>query len=340
MDLQKYYEFFGNTSFGGNPSISFMQDGSFVIYDKQNNKVTCYTSNCEPFFETNRLRDVVVLCETSTVVVREPAKGGFSIFKNGKNVAFILSDVAKNCTMITENNSSILLTNSRADTHIISTSSKNGYEFNTVSYIHPHLFKEDGYGNVVANSQSTQIQARFFNVNGETYTIENVYKVNFLYGKRAVVEFCNGTCELVSYENDENGNLKFTDCLLHSDKKGGIEKFGNYAVIFENKLVATAEDGTFLCEVDSRDDEDDTVFTPYATKIKPYIVEVDGFKGYYPASSYSVYDVNNDALLVFFYHGKFYPVFIDAGLDKIEPIMLDDSISKEYADIVFQVFPS
>ena len=68
--------------------------------------------------------------------------------------------------------------------------------------------------------------------------------------------------------------------------------------------------------------------------------EVDVFKVYYPASSYIVYDVNNDALLVFFYHGKFYPVFIDAGLDKVEPIMLDDSISKEYADIVFQVFPS
>lgn len=340
MDLKKYYDFFGKTSFGSNPSITFMQDGSFVICDEQNSKVICYNSDCDPFFETNRQNDVVVLCETSTVVVRDVVRGGFNIFKKGKNVAFILTDAAKNCTMFTNNNSSILLTNSRAETHIISTSTEKGYEFNTVSYINPHLFKEDGYGNVVANSQSIQMQARFFNVHGETYTIENVYKVNFLYGKRAVVEFCNGSCQLVSYENDENGNIKFTNCLLHSDKRGGIEKFGNYAVIFENKLVAIAEDGSFLCEVNSNDDEDDTIFTPYAVKIKPYVVEYNGCKGYYPASSFTVFDVNNDTLLVFFYNGKFYPVFIDGDLNNIEQILLNDCISKEYANIVFQVFPS
>ena len=344
MDLKKYYEFFGNTSFGRGTEILFMQDGSFAICDKLNKKVTCYNADCVPFIESNNPEDVVPLSETNTVVVRDKEVGGYHIYRKGIEVGFILFERASKFGMYTNSNSSILVYNPEYvnESYIISTyNSEKGFEFNFVdSYINPHTFIEDGYGNVVIHNGSTHAPSKHFDKDGIMQINDNISKVIFLYGKRAILHFCDGHTELVSYGEKDDRLLDYK-CILHSRKSFGVTKLGNYAVIYEKHLIASADDGRFLNEVNhNKDDEDEVVITPMNTRIAPYVIEHDEQKGFYPSSSYQLFDVEDKTLLVFFYNGKFYPVFIDLGINETEVGLLNENVPDEYADIIFQCFPA
>ncbi len=342
MDLKKYYEFFGNTLFGSGSKIEFMKDGSFVVYDRQNAKVTCYDADCSPFYESDRLKDVVVLSATNTVVVRDVKLGGFRIYKKGKEIANFLFSSVGNCFMHTENNSSIVLSmnNNNNYSHVISTACKAGSSFNVTRYINPHNFKEDDYGNIAINSHATNKPVIVIDAEGNEREIEGICRVNFLSGKRAIINRCSGQTELVSYGLDDDNSFTNLVGLLCSEKRNGIMKLGNYAVIFEDKLIASADDGSFLREANSDDDEDEVVITPFAVKLAPYVTELEDIKGFYPASSYQVFDVEDDTLFVFFYNGKFYPILIDLSADYTDEALHSDKIPMEYANIVLQAFPS
>lgn len=337
MDLKKYYEFFGNTSFGSNSNILFMQDGGFVVYDKQAKKVACYTADCESFFTSNRLNDVVALCETSTVIVRDVKMGGFHVYKHGKNIAFILFEHVANCTMDTQNNSSIIVnTGDHKYSYIISTANKKGFGLNLVDYINPHFYREDGYGNVALNSYANHLSINVIDAEGEAHEVEGISKIVFLYGKRAIVTLSDGGTELVSYGSDDDNSFANLTCLLHSDKRNGIEPCGNHAAVFDNKLFALACDGSLLSEVETDYDEDTTIITPTGVKITPYVINDNGTKSFYPAASFCTFDVEDKNLFVFFYRNKFYPIFIDKGYDYAEIALLNNSVPVEYADMISQ----
>ncbi len=334
MDLKKYYDFFGKTSFGSNSKIFFMKDGGFAIFDKKEREVTCYDSDCQCFLRYKNLENVVVLCESSCIVVKDAKHGGFHIYKGGNEVCFLPFNSVSECYMNTEHKSSIVITTSNRDkSTILTTDYLNGFALNEVDYVNPHNFKEDGYGNVVVNSHSMQKEARQINREGVSRSVIGAHKVTFLSGKRAIVELCGGGSELVSYDENLNDRV----CLLHSDKRNGIVKLGNYAVVFEQKLIALADNGTFICEVDDNDDEEMTTFSPDGLFIKPYVVESVFYKGFYPSSSYSVFNIADSYVMVFFYHGKFYPMFFEEDCVMIEQSLSSVNVPENYCKVIMDL---
>ena len=334
IDLKQYYDFFGSHTFGVCSQIYFFQDGGFAIYDNEyigKGIIYIYDKDCKLLQTFDEPDLVYILPACSVVVVKDIsslAKTGFKVYKNGVEVQFIpLEDAHTYSCFVTNGGASIFVhrtTVGSSHNSCFVLSSFNEEQFRLVkvdidfSYYAIRLIQGDSFGNVAFNPYSNYIDKKaviYVDAKAQ-HLLSDVANITFLADKRAIMRLKNalGT-NLVSYEAPFC--LETPDVLLHSQNYEGIKPLGDFAVIFEDALIAQCENGVLFSEY-----KEEALVSTGGTKVYPYVIQNKDGKGFYPNNKGKFFIVEEDILFVFFNNGMFHPLFIDLGLKHHECAIL------------------
>ena len=168
----------------------------------------------------------------------------------------------------------------------------------------------------------------------------------FMADKRAIIRYKDLSCALICYDKNalpteiskelqDDVSLKNHVELAYSVHKNSIMSLSRYKTIFEDALIMDLNGNIF-----SEYDKSNKIIT--VTKngciVKPYTIEYQEKKGYYPASFGKFFEINGDTLFVFYYNKRFYPILID-NIPHLsnEMFLKGDMFDFEYRRVLKQV---
>ena len=347
INLKNYYDFFANHRFYSKEVIvHFLANGWVAIskcdIDTEGRYLHIYDENANLRLKFDSPGAVLVLYKTSFVIVRDFKRRGFVVYYQDKEVNFFSFPDIELVNIMIVDGACLLIKKGDFYQWILTTKSCGGIASNlTEINRRASISSADAFGNVAFMLKDS---IYILNVDNKVFKMPNIDKISFLENKRAIIRSKSRSFALIGYDRDTlpedicreyTGNISLENyvVLLRSVAIHYIKHLSSYAVIFEDALIADL-DGNIL----DRYNQPDKVIT--ITKsgkvIKPYVIEYQGKKGYYPANYGKFFEVNGNTLFVFYYNERFYPILIDELYFDCSKFILDDKLDFEYRRVLRQ----
>lgn len=319
IDLKKYYDFFSKVHFGRLADITFFNDGSFAVTHE--GLLHIFDENCVLL----KSYTDVFLCKSTGVIIKIEDGVGFKAYYKGNEIASYKENSCLRSVCHAHNNGFYLGVNCKGkyETIVFNVKTNGDIMVQKVPYSitsNTRLMVDD-YGNIVV-SLPNKNKSFWYNEN-EVVELDNVVGIKFLRNHRAIIFTPNGS-NLVKY--DTPSSLKSPITLLHSDSQSGIRAMkGGFTVIYQDALVADADNGMFICQYNK-----EKFVSPVCTKVKDYTIEYRDLNAFWVGGNFNIFEVNEEILFVNLYDGRFYPFFIDLNF-------LDEYINRETVDGVYEL---
>ena len=297
INLRNYYEFFSKNRFSDPSQITFFKDGGFAINCVRENALKVFDEECN-LIETYSGK--AILCASSGVVVVIEDGVGFKAYYKGKLIA---SDTVKNIARksCSPHNNGFYFHTDHKTTYVYNISSNGSVNMAVLPIkVFDNYVETDDYGNTVITNSNTH-ESKCYNSLGN-FLLNDVRRIKFLPNHRAIISTSKGA-DLINYEK----SLIDPISLLHSSNPHGIQAFkGGYTVIFEDALVANADNGLFISRF-----KDEKFVSSGKTKVKDYEIVYNDLSCFWTGGKFDIFEVDEEILFVAYYDERFFPFFID-----------------------------